>query len=63
METIFFISEHTLQTYNKIKWKPYFIWEYKVKFSNDLAYFYFIQAMQQKCAIIQLHQIFTNKCL
>lgn len=55
METILFISEHTLQTYNKIKWKPHFIWEYKVKFSNDLAYFYFIQAMQQKCAIIQLH--------
>lgn len=63
METNLFISEHTLQTYNKIKWKAHFIWEYKVKFSYDLAYFSFIQAMQQKCVIIQLYQIFTNKWL
>lgn len=55
METNLFITEHTLQTYNKIKWKPHFIWEFKVKFSYYLAYYYFIQAMQQKCVIIQLH--------
>lgn len=51
METNLFISEHTLQTYNKIKWKTHFIWEFKVKFSYDVTYFYFIQAMQQKCVI------------
>lgn len=56
METSLFISEYTLKAYKKkINEKAHFIWECKVKLSYYLAYYYFIQAMQQKCVIIQLH--------
>lgn len=62
METSLFVNEQTLQTYNKIRLKPHFIWEFKVKISYDLFLLYPGNA-KKKSVIIQLHQNFTNKWL